>query len=157
MDSKTSRYVMPKGRKIFTTFPDVLFLLEFSLGVALCVMLIISEAEVDAFALSVSVFCCVGTSAWFFIFFCGHNQKPFWPALDLAFHVFLTILYMIPSVIVTYLTIMGWWILSKFGFSGGMGVNVIAVMSVGATLLYFIHAIFSAIRWKRHPIISDTV
>ncbi|TKS85946.1 Nephrocystin-1 [Collichthys lucidus] len=83
----------------------------------------------------VSVFCFVLTTLWFFIFLCGANQSSVWPSLDVGFHFVAVVFYLSASVDLAYVTI--------------LKAAVLAVMSYVATLLYFLHAIFSAIRWQR--------
>uniref|UniRef100_A0A3B5M9A1 Myelin and lymphocyte protein n=1 Tax=Xiphophorus couchianus TaxID=32473 RepID=A0A3B5M9A1_9TELE len=97
----------------------------------------------------VSVFCFVGTTLWLLIFACGGNQSSFWPGLDAGFHFVAAVFYLSASVVLAYITILigkG----STFGILKTYRLDISAVvMSHVATLLYFLHAIFSAIRWKR--------
>ncbi|XP_024153561.1 myelin and lymphocyte protein [Oryzias melastigma] len=155
MASTTSSDVLPKGGKIFTTFPDVLFLPEFVIGGLVWILVASTHVYLPnplGWVMFVSVFCFVGTTLWFFIFACGGNQSSFWPSMDVAFHFVSTVFYLSASVILAFVTY-------TFGQSIGTLFSVepkvyrlcisAVVMSHVATLLYFIHTIFSAIRWKR--------
>ncbi|XP_004077080.1 myelin and lymphocyte protein-like [Oryzias latipes] len=152
MASTTSSDVLPKGGKIFTTFPDILFLPEFVFGGL--VWILVASTQVFApnplgWVMFVSVFCFVGTTLWFFIFVCGGNQSSFWPAVDVAFHFLSAVFYLSASVILAFMTLS----MSKNITDGNLKTYRLSisavVMSYVATLLYFLHAIFSAIRWKR--------
>nr|XP_020457533.1 myelin and lymphocyte protein-like [Monopterus albus] len=98
----------------------------------------------------VSVFCFVFTTLWILLFLCGCNQSSIWPTLDVFYHFVAVLFYLSASVILAYFTI---------GIGLGPSNVVIlkiyrlaisaVVMSFLATLFYFLHAIFSAIRWKR--------
>ncbi|KAM6916705.1 myelin and lymphocyte protein-like [Xenentodon cancila] len=154
MASTTSGDVLPTGCKIFTTVPDIFFIPEFVFG-GLVWMLVASTRIVQdnplGWVMFVSVFCFVGTSLWFFIFFCGGNQASIWPSLDLCFHFVAVVFYLSASVILAYITILH-QLATRFSsdiFKIYRLEIAAVVMSYVATLLYFLHAIFSAIRWKK--------
>ncbi|XP_029305791.1 myelin and lymphocyte protein-like isoform X2 [Cottoperca gobio] len=97
----------------------------------------------------VSVFCFVMTTLLFFIYLFGANQNRVWPSLDVAYHFFAVVLYLSASVILAYITVLEGSLASIFIFkSYKLHVSAV-VMSYVATLLYFLHTIFSAMRWKR--------
>uniref|UniRef100_A0A3Q0RWG6 Myelin and lymphocyte protein n=1 Tax=Amphilophus citrinellus TaxID=61819 RepID=A0A3Q0RWG6_AMPCI len=89
----------------------------------------------------VSVFCFVMTTLWFFIFLCGGNQSSIWPSLDAGYHFVAVVFFLSASVVLAYITI---WLGEAY-----KNLPDPQVMSYVATLLYFLHAIFSALRWKR--------
>nr|XP_046258449.1 myelin and lymphocyte protein-like isoform X2 [Scatophagus argus] len=109
----------------------------------------------------VSVFCFVLTTLWFFIFLCGANQSSIWPTLDVAYHFVSVVFYLSASVDLAYITILKGWgvtlvtnnflttLLSDESLKIYRLDIAAVVMSYVATLLYFLHTIFSAIRWKR--------
>ncbi|KAF6734468.1 Myelin and lymphocyte protein [Oryzias melastigma] len=107
MASTTSSDVLPKGGKIFTTFPDILFLPEFVIGGLVWILVASTHVYPPnplGWVMFVSVFCFVGTTLWFFIFACGGNQSSFWPTMDVAFHFVSTVFYLSASVILAYMT-----------------------------------------------------
>ncbi|XP_061600902.1 myelin and lymphocyte protein-like [Cololabis saira] len=154
MASSTSCDVLPTGCRIFTTVPDIFFLPEFVFGGLVWILIASTEILQPnplGWVMFVSVFCFVGTSLWFFIFLCGGNQSSIWPGLDVCFHFVAVVFYLSASVILAYITILH---ASVSGLSSQLlkiyRLEISAVvMSHVATLLYFVHTIFSAIRWKR--------
>ncbi|XP_047458184.1 myelin and lymphocyte protein-like isoform X2 [Mugil cephalus] len=99
----------------------------------------------------VSVFCFIGTTLWFFFFLCGANQSSIWPGLDVAYHFVASVFYLSASVILAYITFRT----ANFASISDELLKIYrldisaVVMSYLATLLYFLHTIFSGIRWKR--------
>lgn len=160
MASSASGDVMPMGGRIFTTFPDVFFLPEFVFGGL--VWILVASTRVDppnplGWVMFVSVFCFVGTTLWFFIFLCGANQSSVWPALDTGYHFVAVVFFLSASVDLAIVTINA-GIKMQAASASTLQAELLkiyrldisaVVMSYVATLLYFIHAIFSAIRWKR--------
>ncbi|XP_032409734.1 myelin and lymphocyte protein-like isoform X1 [Xiphophorus hellerii] len=145
---------LPSGMEICTTAPDIFYLPELVIG-GLVWILVASTRVVPenplGWVMFVSIFCFVGTTLWLLIFACGGNQSSFWPGLDAGFHFVAAIFYLSASVVLAYITIV-------IGNLSTVGIDVLktyrldisaVVMSHVATLLYFLHAIFSAIRWKR--------
>ncbi|XP_072292740.1 myelin and lymphocyte protein-like [Eucyclogobius newberryi] len=156
MASSTSGDVMPTGGRIFSSFPDVLFLPEFVFGGLVWILVASTRVEPAnplGWVMFVSVFCFVGTTLWFFIFLCGGNQGSFWPALDTGYHFVAIVFYLSASVALAYTTVAAGLLLKQFTSDlllKNYRLDIAAVvMSYLATLLYFIHAIFSARRWKR--------
>uniref|UniRef100_A0A3Q0S2S5 Myelin and lymphocyte protein n=1 Tax=Amphilophus citrinellus TaxID=61819 RepID=A0A3Q0S2S5_AMPCI len=102
----------------------------------------------------VSVFCFVMTTLWFFIFLCGGNQndRHNW-VRDAGYHFVAVVFFLSASVVLAYITI---WLGEAYKNLPDPQVLKVyqlyisaVVMSYVATLLYFLHAIFSALRWKR--------
>ncbi|CAL1577921.1 unnamed protein product [Knipowitschia caucasica] len=161
MASSASGDVMPTGGRIFTSFPDIFFLPEFVFGGL--VWILVASTRVDApnplgWVMFVSIFCFVGTTLWFFIFLCGANQSSVWPALDTGYHFVAIVFYLSASVALAITTVSAGLTLQIAGAAGlptdlflkNYRLDIAAVvMSYLATLLYFIHTILSALRWKR--------
>ncbi|XP_034407546.1 myelin and lymphocyte protein-like [Cyclopterus lumpus] len=153
MASPTSGDVLPTGSRIFTSVPDVFFIPEFVIGGLVWILVASTRIEPDnplGWVMFVSVFCFVVTTLWFFIFLCGANQGSVWPSLDVGYHFVAVVFYLSASVALAYITI-------QVRPTGPVQFEVLknyrleisaVVMSYVATLLYFLHAIFSAIRWK---------
>lgn len=141
------------------TVPDVFFIPEFVFGGLVWILVASTRVVPDnplGWVMFVSVFCFVGTTLWFFIFLCGANQSSVWPAVDTGFHFVAAVFYLSAGVELAYVTIVN-----------GLAFQIAAqplkdellkiyrldiaavVMCYVAILLYFLHAIFSAIRWKR--------
>ncbi|CAL8297959.1 unnamed protein product [Merluccius merluccius] len=160
MASTSSADLLPSGCRIFTSLPDVFFLPEFVFG-GLVWILVASTRVVPAnplgWVMFVSVFCFIMTSLWFFMFACGANQGSIWPSMDVAYHFVAVVMYLSASVALAKVTLDYGTVV---GLSPGTellktyrldiaAVVTYSVMSYIATLLYFLHAIFSALRWKR--------
>ncbi|XP_041865556.1 myelin and lymphocyte protein-like [Melanotaenia boesemani] len=153
MASTTSGDVLPTGSRIFTTIPDIFFIPEFVFGGLVWILVAsttIQDSNPQGWVMFVSVFCFVGTTLWFFIFLCGANQSSIWPSLDVGFHFLAVVFYLSASVILAFITIAYSNIATIPDFLKIYRLYISAVvMSYLATLLYFLHTIFSAIRWKR--------
>ncbi|XP_060943824.1 mal, T cell differentiation protein b [Limanda limanda] len=154
MASTTSGDVLPTGCRIFTSVPDIFFLPEFVFG-GLVWILVASTYVVPenplGWVMFVSVFCFVFTTLWFFIFICGANQSSVWPSLDVGYHFVAAVFYLSASVLLANITVLRGKlsVLSPAELKFYRLDISAVVMSFVATLLYFLHAIFSAIRWKR--------
>ncbi|XP_060789227.1 myelin and lymphocyte protein-like [Neoarius graeffei] len=144
---------LPSGCKIFISMPDILFIPEFVFGgLTWC---LVASTRVDpanplGWVMSVSIFCFVLTTVWFFIFLSGGNQSSWWPGLDAGYHFIAVLFYLSSSVALAYVTLdykrrltQGEKVLKTYQED-----IAAVVMSYIATLLYFLHAIFSALRWK---------
>uniref|UniRef100_A0A3P9MZ57 Myelin and lymphocyte protein n=1 Tax=Poecilia reticulata TaxID=8081 RepID=A0A3P9MZ57_POERE len=99
----------------------------------------------------VSIFCFVGTTLWLLIFSFGVDSLPSLVLQDAGFHFVAAVFYLSASVVLAYITIV-------YKTASIVDITLLktyrldisaVVMSHVATLLYFLHAIFSAIRWKR--------
>ncbi|KAF4084533.1 hypothetical protein AMELA_G00129670 [Ameiurus melas] len=147
MASAVTGNTLPSGGKIFTTIPDIFFIPEFIFG-GLTWCLVASTKVFPAnplgWVMFVSIFCFVLTTLWFFIFIAGGNQSSVWPGLDTAYHFIAVLFYLSSSVVLALVTIY-----QKTGdFKTYQEEIAAVVMSYITTLLYFLHAIFSALRWK---------
>ncbi|XP_018931145.1 myelin and lymphocyte protein-like [Cyprinus carpio] len=138
--------MMPSGSKIFTTIPDILFIPEFVFGGL--VWTLVASTKVDpanpqGWVMFVSLFCFLITTLWFFIFITGINQSSIWPSLDVGYHTFSAFFYLSAAVLLANVTI------GKQGVDKVYQLDIAAVVMVFiVTLLYWIHAILSAHRWK---------
>ncbi|XP_054456637.1 myelin and lymphocyte protein-like [Anoplopoma fimbria] len=141
---------LPSGLGICTTAPDVFYLPELVFGGL--VWILVASTLVDppnplGWVMFVSVFCFVMTFLWMVIFAArGHKNSSGWAAADFAYHGLAAIFYLSAGVDLAFITI-----LSK-GESKIYKIDIAAVVfrifAHPATLLYFIHAILSSIRWK---------
>ncbi|XP_070771948.1 myelin and lymphocyte protein-like [Enoplosus armatus] len=155
MASTTSGDVLPTGGRTFTSIPDVFFIPEFVFGGLVWILVASTHVFPDnplGWVMFVSVFCFVVTTLWFFIFLCGANQSSIWPSLDVGYHFVAVVFYLSASVDLAYITILRGLSLAIISSEDDLKVYRLdiaaVVMSYVATLLYFLHAIFSAIRWK---------
>ncbi|KAK9541148.1 hypothetical protein VZT92_001215 [Zoarces viviparus] len=154
MASTTSGDVLPSGGSIFTSIPDLFFIPEFVCG-GLVWMLVAStdlfpSSNPMGWVMFVSVFCFVVTTVWFFIFLCGANQGSIWPSLDVGYHFVAVVFYLSAAVQLAYVTVQLGQVVTVLDFLKIYRLDIAAVvMSFVATLLYFLHTIFSALRWKR--------
>ncbi|XP_068587970.1 myelin and lymphocyte protein-like [Cebidichthys violaceus] len=152
MASTTSGDVLPTGGRIFTSIPDVFFIPEFVFGGLVWILVASTRvylANPLGWVMFVSVFCFVVTTLWFFIFLCGANQGSIWPSLDVGYHFVAVVFYLSAAVDLAYITILTSQTVTVVGFLKIYRLDIAAVvMSYVATLLYFLHTIFSAIRWK---------
>ncbi|XP_062375555.1 myelin and lymphocyte protein-like [Sardina pilchardus] len=150
MASSVTGNYLPKGCAVFSTMPDILFIPELIIGGLVWILvastnLLNSTANPQAWVMFVSVFCFVFTTIWLLIFLFGCNKGGMWPGLDTAYHATAALFYLSAAVIQASLTI-GAQALSA---SKEYKLNVAAVvMAFLATLLYVIHTILSALRWK---------
>ncbi|XP_010795371.1 myelin and lymphocyte protein [Notothenia coriiceps] len=162
MASTTVGDVLPTGGRVFTSIPDLFFIPEFVFG-GLVWMLVASTEVVYknpmGWVMFVSVFCFVMTTLWFFIFLCGANRSSSWPTMDVGYHFVATVFYLSASVPLACITVLQGQVLALVS---GLNSDFLlearkiyklhiaaVVMSYLATLFYFMHTIFSAIRWKR--------
>ncbi|XP_038593749.1 myelin and lymphocyte protein-like [Micropterus salmoides] len=155
MASVASGHALPSGCRIFTSIPDVFFIPEFLFGGSVGILVAMSGQSWYSpvgWVMFVSVFCFVVTTVWFFIFLGGANEKSIWLSLDVGYHFVAALFYLSVLVTLAFIdTVLASWI--EHSHSGililyRMGISA-AVLSFMATLFYFFHAIFSAIRWKR--------
>ncbi|KAM9365299.1 myelin and lymphocyte protein-like isoform 1-T1 [Pholidichthys leucotaenia] len=154
MASTTSGDVLPSGSRIFMSVPDIFFIPELVFGGL--VWILVASTRVDpvnplGWVMFVSVFCFVVTTLWFFIFLCGGNQSSIWPSLDVFYHFLAVVFFLSASVELAFITIQLGLVETLLSIQLKIYRLDIAavVMSHVATLLYFLHAIFSAIRWRK--------
>ncbi|XP_051503157.1 mal, T cell differentiation protein b isoform X2 [Myxocyprinus asiaticus] len=151
MASSVTGSVLPSGSKVFTTIPDFLFIPEFVFG-GLVWTLVASTHVVPAnplgWVMFVSIFCFLITTFWFFIFITGKNQSSIWPGLDAGYHAFAAFFYLSAAVLLAYITIF----LNALPYTDVLKMYKLdiaaVVMAFVTTLLYFIHAVLSSLRWK---------
>ncbi|KAG7492900.1 mal, T cell differentiation protein b isoform X1 [Megalops cyprinoides] len=150
MASTTAQHMgnLPSGIGICTTIPDIFYIPELVFG-GLVWTLVASTLVIPSnplgWVMFVSIFCFVMTFLWMMIFACGgHRNSSGWAAADFAYHGLAAFFYLSSSVALASVT------LDKRG--GDLRIYRIdisaVVFSYVATLLYFIHTILSAIRWK---------
>ncbi|XP_008319509.1 myelin and lymphocyte protein [Cynoglossus semilaevis] len=156
MASTTSGDVLPTGGRIFTSIPDIFFIPEWVIGGLVWILVASTRVNPDnpqGWVMFVSVFCFVFTTLWFFIFLCGGNQSGVWPSLDAGYHFVAAVFYLGGSVALAIVTIEKAAIVNILSTAESLKIYRLdiaaVVMSYLALLLYFLHAIFSAIRWKR--------
>ncbi|CAL8360712.1 unnamed protein product [Boreogadus saida] len=155
--ASTSADVLPTGSRIFTTFPDIFFIPEFVFGGLVWMLVastLVNPANPLGWVMFVSIFCFVMTTLWFFIFAFGANQGGIWPSLDVAYHFVAVLLYLSASVVLAFFTVAIGIVVSAASVVPPNALKIYrldiaaVVMSYLTTLLYFLHAIFSALRWK---------
>ncbi|KAJ8002342.1 hypothetical protein DPEC_G00178880 [Dallia pectoralis] len=139
---------LPSGMGICTTIPDIFYLPELIFGglvwiLVACTMVI--PANPLGWVMFVSVFCFVMTFIWMCIFACGvHHNSGGWATADFVYHGLAAFFYLSASVALAKVVI----------DKNDESLKIIrldisaVVFSYLATLLYFIHTIFSAWRWK---------
>ncbi|KAI7805124.1 myelin and lymphocyte protein-like [Triplophysa rosa] len=147
-----SAAVLPSGGSIFTTLPDVLFFPEFVFGGLVWTLVASTQVVFPnplGWVMFVSIFCFVMTTIWFFIFLTGKNQSGIWPSLDVGYHATAALFYLSASVLLALVTITSRVSPLASGFFKIYQILIAAVvMAFITTLLYCIHAMFSAFRWK---------
>ncbi|XP_024432479.1 myelin and lymphocyte protein [Desmodus rotundus] len=140
---------LPSGLAVFTTFPDLLFILEFVFGGLVWILIASSLVPLplmQGWVMFVSVFCFVATTTLLVLYMIGaHGGEASWVTLDAAYHCTAALFYLSASVLEALATI-----LMRDGFTyKNYHENISAVVfSYVATLLYVVHAVFSLIRWK---------
>ncbi|XP_063050140.1 myelin and lymphocyte protein-like [Engraulis encrasicolus] len=147
MASSVTGNYLPRGCAVFTTFPDILFIPELIIGGLVWILIAstrVAFAMPQGWVMFVSVFCFVFTTVWLLIFLFGCNKGSVWPAMDTGYNATAALFYLSAAVIEAYVTL---------AISGGdlytYRLNISAVvMAFVATLLYVIHTILSALRWK---------
>ncbi|KAJ8361590.1 hypothetical protein SKAU_G00181150 [Synaphobranchus kaupii] len=154
MASTTSSSPLPSGRAIFTKMPDLLFIPEIVAGGLVWTLLAATDALVyiprlEGWVVFVSIFCFVVTTIWLICFASGVNQKgAYWPTLDVAYHAIATAFYLSAAVLLAIITSsMSPPPLTPHQSEYRHHVAAV-VMAYTATLLYAVHTVLSAIRWK---------
>ncbi|XP_016319083.1 myelin and lymphocyte protein-like [Sinocyclocheilus anshuiensis] len=137
--------MMPSGSKIFTTMPDILFIPEFVCGGLVWTLVAstkVEPANPQGWVMFVSLFCFLITTLWFLIFITGINQSSIWPSLDVGYLAFSAFFYLSAAVLLANVTI-----INQVDKVYQLDIAAV-VMAFIVTLLYWIHAILSAHRWK---------
>ncbi|XP_006783628.1 myelin and lymphocyte protein-like [Neolamprologus brichardi] len=140
---------LPSGLGICTTAPDIFYIPELVFGGL--VWILVASTHVDppnplGWVMFVSVFCFVMTFLWMIIFAAGgHKNSSHWAAADFAYHGLAALFFLSAGVDLAIITLE-----KKDGGDLKIYRTYISavVFAFVATLLYFIHAILSAIRWK---------
>ncbi|XP_031153011.1 myelin and lymphocyte protein-like [Sander lucioperca] len=140
---------LPRGIGICTTIPDIFYLPELIFGGLVWILVactLVVPANPQAWVMFVSVFCFVMTFIWMVVFACdGHHNSSSWAAADFAYHGIAAFFYLSAAVSLAKVTLD----LNNGTSSKNYQLDIAAVVfSYVATLLYFIHTILSAIRWK---------
>ncbi|KAM7408390.1 hypothetical protein PAMA_002217 [Pampus argenteus] len=139
---------LPSRLEICTTAPDIFYLPELVFGGLVWILVASTHVLPNnplGWVMFVSVFCFVMTFLWMIIFIAGgHKNSSGWAAADFAYHGLAAFFYLSASVALAYITLR-----NKSGDLKTYRIDIAAVVfSYVATLLYFIHTILSAIRWK---------
>ncbi|XP_043107485.1 myelin and lymphocyte protein [Puntigrus tetrazona] len=142
---------LPRGGAIFCTIPDIFYLPELVFGglvLSLVASTYLYPYNPQAYVISVAIFCFVITFLWLLIFACGsHHNRSSWARADVAYHGFAALLYLSASVLLAFITIFWDQTIGRDALTYKLDVAAV-VFSFLTTLLYVIHTIFSAIRWK---------
>uniref|UniRef100_A0AAX7VSY9 MARVEL domain-containing protein n=1 Tax=Astatotilapia calliptera TaxID=8154 RepID=A0AAX7VSY9_ASTCA len=140
--------------QLFSCVHDVYMLLQVFGGLVwiLVACTLVVPENPQGWVMFVSVFCFVMTFIWMVVFACGrHHNKASWAAADFLYHGIAAFFYLSASVALAKVTL---------DLSGKQSNNTTTgprnykldvsavVFSYVATLLYFVHTILSAIRWK---------
>ncbi|XP_072292939.1 myelin and lymphocyte protein-like [Eucyclogobius newberryi] len=140
---------LPSGMGICTTAPDIFYLPELIFGGLVWILVAsthILPPNPLAWVMFVSLFCFVMTFLWLVIFACGGHKNSFgWATADFVYHFLAVIFYLSAGVILAYIT----FIAKAIQMFRIYQIDISAVVfAFATTLLYFIHAILSAIRWR---------
>ncbi|XP_047206906.1 mal, T cell differentiation protein b [Girardinichthys multiradiatus] len=140
---------LPSGMGICTTVPDILYLPELVFGGLVWILVASNHVQPQnplGWVMFVSVFCFVMTFLWMILFAAGcHKNSSGWAAADFVYHGLAVLFYLSAGVDLAFITL----VLKETLGLQFYQINVAAVVfAFVATLLYFIHAILSAIRWK---------
>ncbi|XP_028829806.1 myelin and lymphocyte protein-like [Denticeps clupeoides] len=141
---------LPSGFAICASLPDILYLPELVFGGLVWILVActyIYPVNPQAWVMAVSIFCFIMTFIWMFVFLCGsHNDRYAWAAADVFYHFIATVLYLGASVPLAEVTLF----MSNYNATlvyYQMDISAV-VFAYITTLLYFVHTVFSAIRWK---------
>ncbi|XP_041106133.1 myelin and lymphocyte protein-like [Polyodon spathula] len=141
---------LPSGLGVFTTLPDIFFIPELVFGGLVWILVASTKVLLEnpqGWVMFVSVFCFVFTFLWFLLFMIGVNQSsPAWASVDVAYHGVAALFYLSASVAQSFATIALQD--DSFNFKSYQEDIAAVVFSYIATLLYVIHVMFSAFRWK---------
>ncbi|XP_030604368.1 myelin and lymphocyte protein [Archocentrus centrarchus] len=139
---------LPSGLGICTTAPDIFYIPELVFGGLVWILVASTHVYPPnplGWVMFVSVFCFVMTFLWMIIFVAGgHKNSSGWAAADVAYHGLAALFFLSAGVDLAYITFVNKLIDFK---TYQLDISAV-VFAFAATLLYFIHAILSAIRWK---------
>ncbi|XP_076852640.1 myelin and lymphocyte protein-like [Brachyhypopomus gauderio] len=146
---------LPSGIGICTTAPDMLFVPELVFGGLVWILVASTDVKPvipQGWVMFVSVFCFVMTAIWLVIFICGvHKNKTSWVIADFIYHLIAAFFYFGASVPLAVVTIdmKNTTAVPESDMFRYYQIDIAAVVfSYITTLLYFVHFILSAIRWK---------
>ncbi|XP_066510675.1 myelin and lymphocyte protein-like [Hoplias malabaricus] len=138
---------LPSGMAICCSIPDILYLPELVFGGLVWILVActyIIPHNPQSYVMAVSLFCFIVTFLWMMFFACGsHNNRASWAAADVGYHFLASVLYLSAAVLLAYVTLY----LTADGYSYKLDIAAV-VFSYVALVLYVLHTIFSAIRWK---------
>ncbi|XP_060788837.1 myelin and lymphocyte protein-like isoform X2 [Neoarius graeffei] len=146
---------LPSGLEICSTAPEILYLPELTFGGL--VWILVASTHVQpvnplGWVMFVSVFCFIMTFLWLMIFAYGaHSNKGIWATVDFVYHLLAALFYLSASVPLASVTIdmKNSTIVSPVDSFRYYRIDIAAVVfAYITTLLYFVHCILSAIRWK---------
>ncbi|XP_043913255.1 myelin and lymphocyte protein-like isoform X2 [Protopterus annectens] len=144
---------LPSGLAVMVSMPDVLFIPELVFGGLVWILVassLVIEPNPQGWVMFVSVFCFVFTFLLMILFCAGvHKGSSTWAGIDAFYHGTAALFYLSASVLEAFTTI---------AISGNTDTDTLlkyyreniaaSVFAFVATLLYTIHTIFSALRWK---------
>lgn len=146
---------LPSGVGICTTAPDIFYLPELVFGGLVWILVASSHVKPEnpqGWVMFVSVFCFVMTFLWLLIFVSGgHKNHSHWATADFVYHLLAALFYLSASVPLGTITIYikNTTLIAEPDRFRYYRIDIAAVVfSYVATLLYFIHCILSAVRWK---------
>lgn len=138
---------LPSGVGVCTTIPDILYVPELILGGLVWILVActyVVPANPQGWVMFVSVFCFVMTFIWLVVFACGsHHNSSGWAAADFIYHGIAAFFYLSASVALAKVTMD----MTTLDQNKKLDISAV-VFSYATTLLYFVHTILSAIRWK---------
>ncbi|XP_063347594.1 myelin and lymphocyte protein-like [Pelmatolapia mariae] len=139
---------LPSGLGICTTAPDIFYIPELVFGGLVWILVAsthVAPPNPLGWVMFVSVFCFVMTFLWMIIFAAGgHKNSSHWAAADFAYHGLAALFFLSAGVDLAYITLL----MKDIDLKLYRTYISAVVFAFAATLLYFIHAILSAIRWK---------
>ncbi|XP_062845360.1 myelin and lymphocyte protein-like [Trichomycterus rosablanca] len=143
--------ILPSGFKIFCSIPDVLFLPELVCGGAVWILIAcanVDPAEPLAYVIFISILCFILSIIWMTAFICGlHRNHETWVAADVLYHGAAALLYMSALSLLAYIVTVLRQIEQLDVKIYRLDVAAV-VLCTATTILYIIHTLFSAIRWK---------
>nr|XP_014708187.2 myelin and lymphocyte protein-like [Equus asinus] len=141
------RQRLPRGRDVFTTFPDVLFIFELVFGGLVWILVassLVPLPQTQGWVMFVSVFCFVGTTALLFLYLIGvRDTKASWKLLDIFYHFIAALFYLSASFLEGSAART---MADGFLYEHYLENIAAMVFSSLATLLYMIHACASCCR-----------
>ncbi|XP_060611083.1 myelin and lymphocyte protein [Anolis sagrei] len=149
MSSTTAGASLPSGIKVLASFPDALAIVEFVFGGLVWILVAstrVHDPMSQGWVMFVSVFCFVISTLLLFLYMCGaHGGKSAWVAVDAFYQVIATIFYLSASVLQAYIT----YHMKNQAPYKNYQIDIAAVVfAYAVTLTYFIHMVFSLVRWK---------